>query len=129
MRYPQPVVLIARTSTATARYLTFMRDLLVRSNGKQQATLIVGRRTRTGGVRECGRSPMRTRVQRSRCAYAHARGSIWHSGCPLRNLTMERSALLVLAAALTFAGCGARPVPVPDPPEGRAHDGVAELTL
>ena len=41
---------------------------------------------------------------------------------------MKCSALLVLAA-LGFAGCGARPVPVPDPPEVRAQDGVAQMTL
>jgi suppressor of ftsI len=41
---------------------------------------------------------------------------------------MTRAVLPVLAT-LTCAGCGARPVPVPDAPEVRARNGVAELTL
>jgi FtsP/CotA-like multicopper oxidase with cupredoxin domain len=41
---------------------------------------------------------------------------------------MHRSSLLVLAA-LMFAGCRAHPLPVGDPPEVRARNGIAELTL
>src|SRR5215210_885996 len=41
---------------------------------------------------------------------------------------MNRSAFLVLAA-LTFAACRAHPAPQSDPPELRARNGVAELTL
>ena len=41
---------------------------------------------------------------------------------------MNRHALLVLAA-LMLTGCRAHPVPLADPPEVRAQQGVAELTL
>ena len=41
---------------------------------------------------------------------------------------MHRNCLLVLAA-LMFAGCRPHPLPAGDPPEVRARNGVAELTL
>jgi suppressor of ftsI len=44
------------------------------------------------------------------------------------DVPMNRPTLLVLAA-LMLSGCRARPVPLADPPEVRARQGVAELTL
>ena len=41
---------------------------------------------------------------------------------------MNRPTLLVLVA-LVLSGCRARPVPLADPPDVRARQGLAELTL